>query len=73
MATSLESDGSTTTHETVGKRGGLLRLGAVAVVSALAGGLAAAWWYRNTLKKLQQAEEAAPNPDTEISGDDFAE
>jgi hypothetical protein len=73
MAKHFESDSLPTAKEAVAERGGWLKLGAVAAVSAIAGGLAAAWWYRNTLKKLHQAEEAAPNLNSEISGDDFAE
>jgi hypothetical protein len=41
---------------------GWLRVGVVAATSALAGGLAAAWWYRKTLKTLRQTEEIAINP-----------
>ena len=52
---------------------GWLKLGAVAAASALVGGLAAAWWYRNTLKKLRQADESAPTPHYGISGDDPAD
>jgi hypothetical protein len=37
-------------------------VGAIAAASALAGGVAAAWWYRNTLKKLRQAEENPVHP-----------
>ena len=33
-----------------------VKVGAVAAVSALAGGLAAAWFYRRTLKRIQAAE-----------------
>jgi len=40
-----------------------LKLGAVALVSAVAGGVAAAWWYRKTLSRLHQAAEEAENPD----------
>jgi len=32
---------------------GPLRVGLIATASALAGGLAVAWWYRDTLKKLR--------------------
>ena len=73
MANSLKSDSLPKSQENVSERGGWLKLGAVAAVSVLAGGLAAAWWYRSTLKKLQQAEEAGPNPQSELSSDDFAE
>ena len=31
----------------------VLRLGLLSAVSAVAGGLAVAWWYRKTLNKLQ--------------------
>jgi hypothetical protein len=31
----------------------LLRLGLISASSAVVGGLAAAWWYRKTLTKLQ--------------------
>ncbi|MGA2653374.1 MAG: hypothetical protein ABSF28_22855 [Terracidiphilus sp.] len=73
MANSLESNSSSASPKAVAGRGGWLELGVVAAVSVLAGGLAAAWWYRNTLKKLHQAKESAPNPHSSISGDDLAE
>jgi hypothetical protein len=41
---------------------GWLRVGVVAAASALAGGLAVAWWYRKTLKTLRQTEEVGRNP-----------
>ena len=46
-----------------------VRVGFVAVASAVAGGLAAAWWYRKTLSRLQEAEETNNNPQIGISGD----
>ncbi len=70
---SLESNNLSTTQDAVTVSGSWLKLGAVAAVSAVAGGLAAAWWYRNTLKKLHQAAETAPNPDSGISSEDLAE
>jgi hypothetical protein len=48
---------------------GWLRLGVVTAASALAGGLAAAWWYRKTLEKLRQEGEFTENPDFRISAD----
>jgi hypothetical protein len=42
---------------------GWARVGIVAAASALVGGLAVAWYYRNTLKTLRQTEENSPNPD----------
>ena len=46
-----------------------VKVGVVAVASALAGGLAAAWWYRKTLSRLQEAEEAPGNPQIGILTD----
>ena len=40
-----------------------IKVGAIAAASALAGGLAAAWFYRNTLNKLRQAESNPENSD----------
>ena len=40
-----------------------LKVGAVAVASALAGGLAAGWFYRKTLHQLQNVEDVDINPD----------
>lgn len=49
---------------------GWFKLGLVAAASALAGGLAAAWWHRKTLAKLRQVEENASNPNFRISAGD---
>lgn len=46
-----------------------LKVGIVAAVSGLAGGLAAAWWYRNTLKTLRQTGESRTDPHFRIPGD----
>ncbi|MGA2851816.1 MAG: hypothetical protein ABSE46_22665 [Terracidiphilus sp.] len=73
MASPLEPESLSTSQEAAGARGDWFKLGALAAVSVLAGGLAAAWWYRSTLKKLHQAEEAGPNPQSGFSGDDSAE
>jgi hypothetical protein len=40
-----------------------IKVGTIAAASALAGGLAAAWFYRNTLNKLRQAESNTENSD----------
>jgi hypothetical protein len=73
MTNSLESGPSSDLQSRAAAPSGWLKLGAVAAASALAGGLAAAWWYRNTLKKLRQADESAPSPHYGISGDDPAD
>ncbi len=51
-----------------------LKVGIVAAASALAGGMAAAWFYRKTLTRLRQAEGQAPNPafsSTENDSDEY--
>jgi hypothetical protein len=45
-----------------------VKVGLLAGASALAGGLAAAWWYRKTLSRLQEAE-ASDNPQIGISSE----
>ena len=45
----------------------------LAAASALVGGLAAAWWYKNTLSKLRQAEEYEGNPHFGTERDDSAD
>jgi hypothetical protein len=47
-----------------------VKLGMIAIASAFACGLAAAWWYRSTLKKLHQADEQASNPHFGIPAED---
>jgi len=38
-----------------------MRVGAVAAVSALTGGLAAAWFFRKTLRRMHAAESEPEN------------
>ena len=52
---------------------GWLKIGVVAAASALAGGLAAAWFYRKTLARLRQAESDPPNSEFNIAEDDPGE
>ncbi len=63
MSTSLDSSTSATTEPEKQGLSGWLKLGIVAGASALAGGVAAAWWYRKTLNKLRQAENLASDAD----------
>jgi len=70
MTTSLESSTSSASKPVPDTPSRWLKLGLIAAASAFAGGLAAAWWYRQTLAKLRQSEETAQNPDFRISGDD---
>jgi hypothetical protein len=46
-----------------------VKVGVVAAASALIGGVAAAWWYRKTLKTLRQTGEIESNPDFGIPSD----
>jgi hypothetical protein len=70
MTNDLESSNSSTPAEKDHRSTGRFNLAFVAAASALAGGLAAAWWYRKTITKLQQAEEKPINPEIGISEDE---
>jgi hypothetical protein len=70
MTNSLESSTSSTSQTKDSASPGWLKLGVIAAASVLAGGLAAAWWYRKALTQLRQAEENASNPHYGIPGDD---
>jgi hypothetical protein len=50
-----------------------LKLGLVAAASVLAGGVAAAWWYRKTLTKLREAEENSHNLDFRTPREDSSD
>jgi hypothetical protein len=45
---------------------GWVKVGAVAAASALAGGLAATWFYRKTLTRLQNTESEPENSNFRI-------
>jgi flagellar basal body-associated protein FliL len=62
MPSDLESVPFTPAPEPSEGKSRWVKVGLVALTSALAGGLAAAWWYRKTLASLQEAEEADDNP-----------
>jgi hypothetical protein len=70
ITTHSESDTSSFTQTAGGRSSGRLKVGVVAAASALAGGLAAAWWYRNTLKTLRQTGETSTNPHFGIPADE---
>jgi hypothetical protein len=73
MTNTLESETLSEPQAVNGQPSGWLKVGVVAAASVLAGGLAAAWWYRNTVKKLHQADEIPGNPHFGILGDDRAD
>jgi hypothetical protein len=66
----LESARSTEPSASEGRLPAWIQLGAIAAASALAGGLAAAWFYRNTLNKLRQAASDSDNSDFWIEKDE---
>ena len=56
----------------------LIKLGVVATASVALGGMAAAWYYRDTLKKLQNPVRSgnlpdSESPDLESVGSDLAD
>jgi hypothetical protein len=73
MTNGVESDGFQSPPDGGEPRSGWLRIGLVAAASALAGGMAAAWWYRKTLNKLHESGENAENPQFGISEDSGSE
>jgi hypothetical protein len=58
MSSDLDSESLAPDAGPIAGRPQWVKVGAVALASALAGGLAAAWWYKKTLSRLQEAEEA---------------
>jgi hypothetical protein len=62
-STPVESVHSTISSEPEPRLSTWIKVGAVAAASALAGGLAAAWFYRNTLNRFRQAESDSENSD----------
>ena len=78
MASPLESFDSTTAapehareEQQKAQPPGWLKVGAIAAASALAGGLAAAWFYRKTLTKLQDGENGVRNGQVRTSEADW--
>lgn len=70
MTSDSESVTSSSTKMQGQHRPGWVKVGVIAAASALVGGLAAAWWYRKTLKTLRQTEETDLNPHFGIPPDD---
>jgi hypothetical protein len=59
--TPLQSDDSVRPSELRKPFSAWIRVGAIAAASALAGGLAAAWFYRKTLNTFREAETDEDN------------
>jgi hypothetical protein len=63
MTKHVVSDSSAGSQLPAERAHGWLKVGVIAAASVLAGGLAAAWWYRETLTKLHQTEAGPANPE----------
>jgi hypothetical protein len=70
MANDMET---TTSPAPSGAAPAWVKWGVVAAASALAGGLATAWWYKTTLERLRQPQESGANPQYGISEEDRAD
>ncbi len=67
MASELESDIYADQRSSSPKPSNWLKIAFITAGSALAGGLAAAWWYRKTLAKLRETGETSQNSHFGIS------
>lgn len=73
MTTDLESEGSGTKPVVEPRSLRWLKVGVVAAGSAIAGGLAAAWYYRNTLTRLRQAENQSPDSNSNTTSSEISD
>lgn len=61
MERDVESEGSAAERPARPESPNWLKIAVLSAGSALAGGLAAAWWYRKTLTKLRETGEISQN------------
>jgi hypothetical protein len=61
MTRSKKSNTSSRIRTRDSRTKGRFNVGVIAAASLPVGGLAAAWWYRKTLKTLRQTEETGQN------------
>jgi hypothetical protein len=73
MTTNFESATSSDFNSGSSRQSGWLRIGLIAITSAVLGGMGAAWWYRKTLIRMRQAESLSQNPQFGISDNDSAD
>lgn len=71
MESHLESDSSLPEPAAESRPSDWLKVGVIAAASALAGGMAAAWFYRKTLARLQQAEANTAETEFRMPEDDL--
>ena len=69
MTIDLESESYSSGAEKEPRAINWLKVGMVAAGSAIAGGLAAAWYYRNTLTLLREADAETVNSDLSRSSE----
>jgi len=72
MASDLDSSMSAAKQPHISGASAWLKLGMIAGASALAGGIAAAWWYRKTLVKLREGENSTAHSEFKNLKDDTA-
>jgi membrane associated rhomboid family serine protease len=70
MTTENEYESEKSLLRDVEAEGSWVKVGLFAATSALAGGLAAAWYYRKTLARLREAEAKAADPPSQDAGSD---
>jgi hypothetical protein len=62
VATESQSDNCSKEEQSGKGNSGWLRFALLTAASAVAGGIATAWFYRKTLAKLRETGESAKNP-----------
>jgi hypothetical protein len=68
LANDRESEGYIGTEDSRSAASSALKVGLISAASAIVGGLAAAWWYRKTLSKLQNPIVDEGQNETQIGG-----
>ena len=71
MASRSKEEGCNSASGIGRKSKGALKLGQVATASAVLGGLAVAWWYRDTLHKIQNLGNSDYIPKSVYSESEF--
>jgi hypothetical protein len=70
MTNKVESEGSSGDETSREGSRGWLRFAVLTAASAVAGGIATAWFYRKTLERLRETGENPQNPHFSINRDE---
>ena len=73
MTSNSKSDLLEDQTEAGASRGGLIKMGAIALASAFLGAFAATWWYGKTVRRLHETGEQGNNPHFGIGAGDRSE